>query len=495
MKKTGYIFLVAIITALTTVFAVRLFDKKAPSVIIKEVNTTQPTKLANYNTAIATTTDFVKAAEITTPTVVHITTSTEVKTVNRGRNPFWDFFGEDFGFPEQQPQVGSGSGVIISNDGYIVTNNHVIEHADKIEVTLNDRQTFEAKLVGTDPSTDIAVVKIERDEHFDFLTFGNSDNVKVGEWVLAVGNPFNLASTVTAGIVSAKGRNINLLREKAGSIAIESFIQTDAAVNPGNSGGALVNAETAELIGINTAIATPTGTYAGYSFAVPSNLVKKVVDDIVDYGVVQRGLLGVMISDLNAELVEELELNNLEGIYVSEVMDGGGAKEAGILAGDVIVSINDTQVKTSPELQELVARHRPGDQIKVKLIRDGSQKSIWVTLKSKNNSTDLLSKSDVEKEADIFAKLGVVLEDISLQEARKYGVRGGIKVKKIKKEGVLAQQTDIKEGFIITRLNNQPIYSVKELKENLERFQGEGVLLEGKYPGVSGTTYYAFGMK
>lgn len=342
-------------------------------------------KLANVNNSSNAFTgntpdSFTKAAEKGMPAVVHITAKKTQSNVRQRNNNgggyndiFREFFG-DFGM-QMPPQEGTGSGVIISKDGYIVTNNHVIDFADEVSVTLNDQRKFTAKVLGTDPTTDIAVLKIE-DNNLPVLKFSNSDKVKVGEWVLAVGNPFNLTSTVTAGIVSAKGRDINILE---GNTAIESFIQTDAAVNPGNSGGALINLE-GDLIGINTAIKTRTGSFAGYSFAIPANIVNKVVEDIIEYGAAQRGFLGINIVSMDSEIAEQIGVSLIEGVYVASLAENGAAIKAGILPDDIIVAVDEQQVKTAPELQELVGRHRPGDTVNLKIVRKGKTKNVNVRL-------------------------------------------------------------------------------------------------------------------
>ncbi|MCO5248973.1 MAG: Do family serine endopeptidase [Chitinophagales bacterium] len=453
---------------------------------------------------------FVLASERSMPAVVHITTKAKT-TVSDRRAPsdlFEYFFGDPFGNPfgdrgnrddgsrrgksqEETVPLGSGSGVIISSDGYIVTNNHVIDGATEIEVVLHDNRSFPAKLIGTDPNTDIALIKIDNND-LTPIQFGNSDGTKVGQWVLAVGNPFNLSSTVTAGIISAKARNINLLQEKAGTYAIESFIQTDAAVNPGNSGGALVDLN-GDLIGINTAIASPSGVYAGYAFAIPSNLVKKVVDDIKEFGIVQRGFMGVSMGTVDDKLAKDLGLDDVSGAYVSDVQKGSGADDAGLKGGDVITKIDGKIIKTSPELQEAVARHRPGDKINVEYIRSGKIKSTVVTLKSKNNTTDLLSKKDADATTgSALDRLGIEVESLSTGDARKMGMTGGLKIKKLK-DGILKNNTDIKEGFIITGVNKRPVESVDDLEDILKNSRGEGVMLQGKYPNENGTRYYAFG--
>ena len=332
--------------------------------------------------------NFVMAADLTRPAVVHIKTYFTQKDLGQQFNPQMDpflreFFGDGFGgaIPQQkEPKEASGSGVIITQDGYIVTNNHVIENADKIEVILEDKRSYTAKLIGKDPTTDLALLKVE-ESGLPFVRLGDSDKLKIGEWVLAVGNPYDLTSTVTAGIVSAKARNINILRSKE-NFAIESFIQTDAAVNPGNSGGALVNLK-GELVGINTAIASPTGSYSGYSFAVPVGIVKKVMDDLLKFGEVQRGLLGINIQDVTAGLAKEKGIKEVKGVYVGGVNDNGAAKEAGIKTGDVIIKVDGHDVNSSSELQEAIGRHRPGDKVGITLLRDDKSLELVATLKNK----------------------------------------------------------------------------------------------------------------
>lgn len=333
-------------------------------------------------------TNFIDAAAVSTPAVVHVKTSYEVNTSNSrafyGDDVFEWFFGNKRAnpTPQRRQAMASGSGVIVSADGYIVTNNHVIDKANSIEITLSNNKKYLATLVGKDRDTDLAVLKIQ-ETNLPYLKFANSDDVNVGEWVLAVGNPFDLSSTVTAGIVSAKGRNINILeshsKNSRSNTAIESFIQTDAAVNPGNSGGALVNTR-GELIGINTAIATPTGTFAGYSFAVPSNLVSKVVEDIKDFGEAQRAYLGVNIANVTNEMAHQLKLKDLDGIYVANVLENSAANKAGLKVGDIIVSVEEEQVKSTSELQEKIAEYRPADEVGLKLIREGKEQFLKITL-------------------------------------------------------------------------------------------------------------------
>lgn len=438
---------------------------------------------------------FIVAAEQSMHSVVHITTAAKRSVYQQSPFDLFDYF---FGNPAPRaPQsngpvpLGSGSGVIISEDGYIVTNNHVIEGADEIEVGLHDNRIFKAELIGTDPSTDLAVLKIDI-KGLQPIQFGDSDDTKVGQWVLAVGNPFNLSSTVTAGIISAKGRNINLLQQKAGNFAIESFIQTDAAVNPGNSGGALVDLR-GNLIGINTAIASPSGVYAGYAFAIPSNLVKKVVEDLVDFGVVQRGFLGISMGSVDDKIAKDLNLEKVEGAYVSDVQKGGGADDAGLKSGDIITKVNNKPIKTSPELQEIVARYRPGDKIQVEFIRGGKLSTAYVTLKSRDNATRLATKEELSKSTKgIVQELGVELEALATADARKIGLSGGLQVKKVN-EGIIKENTTIKEGFIITGVNNKAVGSLEDIEAILKASRGEGVLIQGRYPNENGTRYFAFG--
>lgn len=498
MKKlTGY-FIIGMISAMTALAVTHHFNKQQATVI-KESNNS-PFKLASYTGALPNDA-FVEAAKVSTPAVVHINTVIKAKKADRRQlqqmNPFFQFFGDPFGnggspfeMPQQQDQEASGSGVIISNDGYIVTNNHVVEGADEIKVNLYDNREFKAKVIGTDPSTDLAVVKIDAKD-LQFLTFANSDNVQVGQWVLAVGNPFNLASTVTAGIVSAKTRNINILREKAGNLAIESFIQTDAAVNPGNSGGALVDLG-GNLIGINSAIATPTGSYAGYSFAIPSNLVNKVVRDMIDFGVVQRGFLGVNIREIDDELAKDLKLNKIQGAYIAEVNKESAAEAGGIKRGDVIMKVGDSEIKNSADLQEHVARYRPGDKVKLEIYRDGNTITKEVTLKSKDNKTALLTKEDTPKTGSVLDNLGISVDELSSLEAKKLGVSGGLKVTKIK-DGIIKQNTNMQEGFVIVGINNRAVTKKEDLEDLVNDSKGNGILIQGKYPDQNGLKYYAFG--
>jgi Do/DeqQ family serine protease len=416
--------------------------------------------------------NFVGASESSVNSVVHITTKV-VKTTFQ-RDIFSEFFygpgagGQEF----KRYGEGAGSGVIVTEDGYIVTNNHVIEDASEVEVTLNDNRKYKATIVGTDPSTDIAVLKID-ESGLQPLPLGNSDDLHIGEWVLAVGNPFNLTSTVTAGIVSAKARNINLLndRNRQDIVPIESFIQTDAAVNPGNSGGALVNVH-GELVGINTAIASRTGSYAGYSFAVPVNLVQKVMADLMDYGIVQRGYLGVQIADVTQELKEEKKLKNLNGVFVAGVNEDGGAGKAGIKEGDVILKIGAKEVNSVAELQEEVGRRRPGDKVSVTIrSAKGNEEVKEIVLRNADGDTKLVSKAEISKNI----ALGATFEPLSSKEKKELNITHGVKITALNAGKLKA--VGLQEGMIVTKMNNEVITSVEQLTSKLNKSTG-GVLLE-----------------
>lgn len=411
--------------------------------------------------------DFIYAASQITESVVFVNT-----VMATAQSDGFHFFGT----PEKSRA--NGSGVILAEEGYIITNNHVVESAEEIRVTLNDRREFEARIIARDPNTDLAVLKIEAPD-LKPVKIGNSDDVRIGQWVLAVGNPFNLTSTVTAGIVSAKARNIGILRRSA-EYSIESFIQTDAAVNPGNSGGALVNLN-GELIGINTAIATETGFYSGYSFAIPSNLVRKVVSDLIAYGVVQRGFIGVSIADVSAEMARSKGLKSAEGVYISGLSANGAAREAGLQEGDIIIAIDGQTTRTSSELQEkIVNNHKPGDMVKVTVIRDGDEKTFSVKLKNQEGKADLLASSSntgIEFSED---GLGATLKPADKNLLKELGLTGGVAVSRIKSNGILSR-LGMEEGFIITRVDRKPVYSPKDFYEIISRARG-GAFIEGYKP-------------
>lgn len=443
-----------------------------------------PAMTAGYAGLPDATLDFTAAAERSVNGVVHVKTEMKVQPVF---NPWADFFGNQL---PPQTQVASGSGVIISTDGYIVTNNHVIDGAEKIMVTLNNNKNYEAKLIGHDPSTDIAVIKIDETK-LPALPWGNSDDVKVGQWVLAVGNPFELTSTVTAGIVSAKARNINLLGDSRSGeeiLPVESFIQTDAAVNPGNSGGALVNTR-GELIGINTAIASRTGAYSGYSFAVPTSIARKVALDLIEFGNVQRAFIGVSISDVSEEQAEASGLNEVAGIYVRGVADNGAAAESGMKEGDIILKVGDAPVKNVPQLQEQIARYRPGDKVNLTVWRDKKMQTVNVTLKNRDGKAEL--KNFEESAAVAMSDLGAEFTDISDADKDALRITGGAKVKSLS-SGRLAA-VGIQKGFIITKVDKTPIASAEDLKAALTGKTGN-ILLEGYYP--NGTkAIFGFGLR
>ncbi|PWL29690.1 trypsin-like peptidase domain-containing protein [uncultured Roseivirga sp.] len=405
--------------------------------------------------------NFIKASRAAVPAVVHITNTS---TYNRSGS-----FSKWFGRGERTRQS-TGSGVIISKDGYVATNYHVVDGADELEVRLDDNRRYDAELIGVDEDTDLALIKIKTD-NLPYVEFGDSDQVDIGEWVLAVGNPFDLNNTVTAGIVSAKARNINLIQSgRERNYGIESFIQTDAVVNRGNSGGALVNLE-GELIGINTAIATNTGTFNGYSFAVPSILVKKVMDDLLEFGEVQRGLLGVTITDADGRTTDELS-----GVLIREVNPGGAADKAGIKANDVIVGINERAVRTTSELQELVARQRPGDQIVVKFKRNGKQKETNLTLRKKDDFVADLSPEEIQLSYKIE---GSTFIDINDRIKSRLRVDGGVQLLELG-EGAWSE-AGILEGFVITKVGDVDIENLEEFQQLIDAKKRDFYVM-GKYP-------------
>jgi len=410
--------------------------------------------------------DFLKAARAVTPSVVHIRTSYGAGEFSM--NPLQFYF--------DKPARSSGSGVVVSDDGYIVTNNHVIAEATNIEVVMNNNQRYFAKLVGADETTDLALLKIQA-HGLPFVRYGNSDSVSPGEWVLAIGNPFDLNSTVTAGIVSAKARNIGILRDR-NNLQVESFIQTDAAVNPGNSGGALVNLN-GDLIGINTAIATSNGTYQGYSFAIPVSLVKKVADDLLEFGQVQRGLLGIEIADVNARVAEDLGLVTNQGVLVRRVNEASAAEKAGILAGDVIVGIEHNTVNSVSELQEYVARHRPGKEITVTYIRNGERKVTTSKLRNYAGTSEVVAREVV------YTLMGATFEDVPFGELSGLELEGGVRITDV--ENGKWKDAGFIEGFVIAYIDKIPVENVADLNRILE-FKRGGILVEGFFTdGEKGT--------
>jgi Do/DeqQ family serine protease len=399
-----------------------------------------------------------------------------------GGDLFRRFFGDGDGRSFSQPdQRASGSGVIISQDGYIVTNNHVVNGATEITVTLNNRRNFTAKVIGTDPNTDLALIKIDGHD-LPVATIGNSDEVKLGQWVMAIGYPLNLDVTVTQGIVSAKSRNIGINTQAAAPV--EAFIQTDAAVNPGSSGGALVNTN-GELIAINSAIASPTGAFAGYAYSIPSNLMRKVIGDLMKYGKVERGYLGISMAPEGLDDAKKKELGimtDVDGIYVAGVDPQGAAGEAGLKKGDVITKVNGENVDEDAQLAELIARQKPGDAVKITFVRNGSEQTVSATLKDKIGSIAGTNPAAIQS-------LGADFMDLSKDDAEKLGINGGVAVTNIRDGGVLSNQTNMKPGFIITKVGDQPVRTVDEFRDALSK-QGSNFQIQGIYPDSKEVYYY-----
>jgi serine protease Do len=443
MKRFSTLFLVSLLSGATTLGAYKLlFDNNGyfsksnnPVVTLASDSNSRNVGLSAENV------DFTEAAEKTIHTVVHVKNVSR-KTVT---NPMLEYF---YGYKggETQEQVGTGSGVIISEDGYIVTNNHVIKDASEIEITLNNKQSYKAKLIGTDSKMDIALLKIDANEKLPYTAFANSDSVKIGEWVLAVGNPYNLTSTVTAGIVSAKARNLD-------TSGIQSFIQTDAAVNPGNSGGALVNTR-GELIGINTMISSMTGSYVGYSFAVPSNIARKIIEDIMEFGNVQRGILGVEGGELNATASKELGIAETQGFYINGITKNSGAEKSGLEKGDIIIKLDNQNVATYADLSGYINTKRPNDKVQVTFIRDGKNKVLPVIL-SKNEFFSTEFK-------------GMELENINANDKKKFNLTYGVKIKSITNEN-LRQYEDELKGNIILSIDNEKAKDVETVSKLLNK--------------------------
>jgi serine protease Do len=508
MKRIGLTLLTAFVGGAMALGAYKLIEKKyADDMSFDDKQqvyfTSNPVSPAI--TSSAGEVDFTQAAAAVTPAVVYIrTTYTSTSKQSADQDRLQQLFGDMFGGGSQRqsaPQMASGSGVIISPDGYIVTNNHVVAKADKIDITTNDHRRFTAKVIGTDPNTDLALIKIEA-TNLPIVKLGNSDDAKVGEWVLAVGNPFNLTSTVTAGIVSAKGRGIGIIGQSDGDddnsdenpfgpsrmrsktpkarAGIESFIQTDAAINPGNSGGALVNTR-GELIGINSAIASHTGSYEGYGFAIPVNLAKKVLNDIKKYGAVKRGMIGVSFADLSeVEPGSGLKTDKTNGLYINSVLPGSGGEAAGLKAGDIITKVEGVTVYESSDLQERVGRLQPGDKINLTVLRDGSEKKFAVTLKAEAPAvprTAVVSKSA----AELYNKLGASFIPLSQGQKAKFHVNGGVIVTQVRRGGMFDSE-DIPTGTIITSLNDQPVYSVSDIDKAITNLDNGLLKIKGYYP-------------
>ncbi|RXF71594.1 Do family serine endopeptidase [Arcticibacter tournemirensis] len=438
--------------------------------------------------------DFVQAAAAVTPAVVHIQTtyggSSRQQRGGGGGDPFEDMFRDFFGSPrgntQRAPAMASGSGVIVSDDGYIVTNNHVVEDASKIEVILPDNRSFQAKVIGRDPNTDLALLKVNATK-LPVVKLGNSDNVQVGEWVLAVGYPLTLNTTVTAGIVSAKGRAIGILgqpeqedyygnrNQPRVNSAIESFIQTDAAINRGNSGGALVNTR-GELVGINAAIASQTGYYAGYGFAIPVNLAKKIMDDFIKYGAVRRGFVGVTFQELNSSIAKELGVSEISGLYVNTVVEGSGAAAAGIKKGDVITKVDGARIMSSSDLQERVARLRPGDKVQLSFNRDGKERTVSVTLKGEDDVK--IAGNNNSSAEELYNQLGASFAPVSTAQKQRYKINSGVVVTEAR-DGGLFSNFGIEKGTIITSINNKPINKVDDIDNALSASSNNMIRING----------------
>ncbi|HRG78120.1 MAG TPA: Do family serine endopeptidase [Cyclobacteriaceae bacterium] len=502
MKRFGSLLLAAILGSVITIVASQwLMKDQQQGVKIEHINGVPASQVAyqvNEQGQVVPL-DFTGTAEKVTKAVVHIRSTQERVSSENSQIPeqFRQFF-FDSPFENQGPRQSTGSGVIINKDGYIVTNNHVVEGADIVQITLYDNRELKAEVIGTDPDTDLAVIKVN-EKDLPYLSFVNSDDSKVGQWVLAVGNPFNLNSTVTAGIISAKGRNINIINSgnpgKNGQpgtrTAIESFIQTDAAINPGNSGGALVDL-TGGLVGINTAIASPTGSYSGYGFAVPSNIVSKITEDLIAFGTVQRGWLGINVTSVASDLVKENDLSVNEGAYVAgfgDDPDKSAAKAAGIKEGDVIVKLDEAPIKSSTALIEYVGRKRPGDKLNVTVNRQGKTIVVPVTLKNREGKTTAVKR---EEKAEA-ASLGFELEDVDSKVLKRLDITSGVQVKSLA-NGKL-KRTGMREGFIITHVDDVAVKSAKEVDEIIRKKKaGDLITFAGIYEDYPREYIYALRM-
>ncbi|MBC7915405.1 MAG: Do family serine endopeptidase [Pyrinomonadaceae bacterium] len=498
MRKIGITLLTAFVGGAVAVGAYKLIETNyADNLSLDE---RQKVYFANNPVAVSSAgdVDFVQAAGSVTPAVVHIQTTYDGSQQSEGgADPMDDMFREFFGTPrggggrQRAPQMASGSGVIVTPDGYIITNNHVVENANKIEIILPDNRSYEAKVIGTDPNTDLALVKVDA-KNLPVVRLGNSDNVQVGEWVLAVGYPLSLQTTVTAGIISAKGRNIGILgennqrnfrnrgqeTERPVNSAIESFIQTDAAINQGNSGGALVNTQ-GELIGINAAIASRSGGYEGYGFAIPINLAKKIMDDFIKFGTVKRGFIGITFEELNASVAKNLGISQINGLYVNNILEGGGAQAAGLKKGDIITKVDGVRILSSSDLQERVARLRPGDKVQLNYIREGSERTASVMLKGETSAKIAANNSsNAGVSADkVLSSLGGNLASLTPAQKQRYKINSGVMVAGVRPGGFLYENS-ITKGTIITKINNKPVNKIEDIEpavnssKNIIRLEG-----------------------
>jgi len=479
MKRNTLFILIAFISGIAGAFTFHLFVPKQALFVTAEKMESNESGMSNVNfhgMSNAGNEDMIKASQLSTPCVVFIKTISQQQMY---ADPFMDFWSNMDFFGRRGPVTSSGSGVIISSDGYIVTNLHVVKDADQIEViTNNNKHSYKAKLIGSDGSTDLALLKIES-KGLPHIAFGNSDELKIGEWVIAVGNPFNLTSTVTAGIVSAKGRNINIVNNR---FPIESFIQTDAAINPGNSGGALINLQ-GNLVGINTAIASNTGSYNGYGFAIPSNMVAKIVKDLIEFNEVQRGFTGMDVKDIDGNIANSLQINDNLGVYVQFVMPSGPAAEAGVQNGDLIVKVNEKPIDSKAIFDEQISYYRPGDKIKLNIIRKGKTIETYVKLINREGNTAILRKQSISSET-----LGADFSMISKVEAERFGVKSGVKIINVRNGRI--RNMGLPEEFIITSFNKKEYSKPEDLIKDIETARGQ-ILIEGIHPNGS-RGFYSF---
>ena len=498
MKKIAITLLTAFVGGAVAVGAYKLVERKyADTASLEEKQKVYFTNNPQNITSSTGELDFTQAAAAVTPAVVHIKTTYKGQQGNGSGDPFDDMFNDFFGGRRRQaaPVMASGSGVIISDDGYIVTNNHVVEDATDINVVLTDKRTFKAKVIGRDPNTDLALIKISATK-LPVVKFGNSDNVRVGEWVLAVGYPFTLNTTVTAGIISAKGRQIGILGQSESNpyqrrsgpqvnTAIESFIQTDAAINRGNSGGALVNTN-GELIGINAAIASQSGNYEGYGFAIPINLAKKVLDDFMKYGTVKRGYIGVSFSELDADRAKQLGVTEINGLYINQIVPGSGAEAAGLKKGDIITKVDGKKIYASSDLQERVARLRPGDKINITYLHDGKEHTTDITLKSETESQ--LAGTSGRSSEEVYNRLGASFAPLSSAQKQRYHINSGVVVSEVRSGGFF-DQIEIPRGTIITSINGKPINKVDDIDAAIADMRGDMMRVNGIAPDGSKVAY------
>jgi len=479
-NKVGLTIVITVLLSVGTTLLINHFTGNSKDVEKVYVSSGQEPVIQQVSLPEVQYPDFTYAAETGVKAVVHVKVVKNGQQVMGPQSLFDFFFGYGNPSPQIRPQVGAGSGVIISRDGYIITANHVIDGADEVLVTLDDKREFEGRVIGKDPATDIALLKIEA-EDLPSLKFGNSDDLRLGQWVIAIGNPYDLRSTITAGIVSAKGRSLPSYQDE---FKIEAFIQTDAAVNPGNSGGALVNAK-GELVGINTAIATRTGSYSGYSFAVPSSIAQKVVDDLRKYGIVQRALLGITMQDVTGELAEEKDIRDIKGVYIHEVLEDGAAHKAGIKEGDILLEVDGVKVNSGTSVQEQISKFSPGDKVGLLLRRGNKEVKVTATLQNQSGDTQLLS----ETEGDVTHFMGAQLRPAGKEVRDQLRIRSGIEVTAIS-DGKL-KDAGIRKGFVITHVNQKPVSTVQQFALAIQTAQ-RGVLIEGRYPDGS-VYYYALG--